>query len=237
MQEKLDINNIKQKIFEKLESSGWGKIFKPFIFSGDFDNILLQLIRLSSDGKRFTPPLKDIFKAFEECPYDKLKVIMVSQDPYQQFGVADGMAFSCGKTKEMQPTLKFILNEVNKTVYNGHPESLDVDLTRWANQGVLLLSTALTTTVNKNGQHYKIWQPFIAYLFDHLTWNTNNLVYIYLGKESKTWSDAVNDNNYKIFVLHPANAAYQTVQTWDCQDLFNATNKFLEKMYNNKINW
>jgi uracil-DNA glycosylase len=237
MQQKLDISEIKQKMFEKLEPSGWGRIFKPFIFSGDFDNIILQLAKLSSDGKRFTPVLKDVFRAFEECPYDKLKVIMVGQDPYPGFGQADGIAFSCSKTNELQPSLKFMLNEVVRTVYSGHPESTDVDLKRWSNQGVLMLNTALTTTINKIGQHYTIWQPFMAYLFDHLTWNTIGLVYIYMGKEAKSWEDAVNDNNYKIFTMHPASGVYQQTQSWDCKDMFNLTNDFLIKNNNTKIIW
>jgi uracil DNA glycosylase len=84
--------------------------------------------------------------------------------------------------------LSFILNEVNKTVYNGHPGSLDPDLTRWSNQGILLLNTALTTTVGKIGQHYVIWKPFMAYIFDHLTWNNSGLVYIYMGKQAQEWA-------------------------------------------------
>ena len=127
------------------------------------------MVKLTNDGKRFTPPLKDIFKAFEECPYDKLKIIIVSQDPYPSFGIADGIAFSCSKTNDIQPNLKFILEEINKTVYDNQIISKDPDLKRWSNQGVLLLNTALTTTIGKSGQHYNIWKPFIAYLFDHLT--------------------------------------------------------------------
>lgn len=237
MQQKLDISEIKQKMFDKLEPSGWGKIFKSFIFSSDFDKMILQLAQLSSDGKRFTPPLKDVLRAFQECPYDDLKVIIVGQDPYPQFGVADGIAFSCSKTNELQPSLKYMLNEVVRTVYSGHPESTDVDLKRWSNQGVLMLNTALTTTVNKIGQHYTIWQPFIAYLFDQLTWHKDGLVYVYMGKEAKSWEDAVNDNNLKIFTAHPASAAYQQLKTWDCKDMFNVTNEFLAKNYNTKIIW
>jgi uracil-DNA glycosylase len=80
MNEKIDLEEIKQKLFTKLEASGWAAILKPFIFSGDFDNILMELVRLSNEGKRFTPPLKQVFRAFEECPYDELKVVVMGQD-------------------------------------------------------------------------------------------------------------------------------------------------------------
>ena len=236
MKQKLDIEEIKQKLFERLEPSGWGRILKPFIFSTDFENIIVQLARLSSDGKRFTPPLKDAFRAFEECPYDQLKVILVGQDPYPQFGVADGIAFSCSKTRDYQPSLSFILDEINRTVYNGHPESIEPDLKRWANQGILMLNTALTTTVNKIGQHYKIWQPFIAYLFDYLTWHNNGLVYVYMGKQAQEWADTVSDNNYKFKVSHPASAAYNN-SSWDSQNVFVEVQKLIEQNYNQKIIW
>jgi uracil DNA glycosylase len=80
MDQKIDLEEIKQKLFNILEPSGWGKILKPFIFSGDFDNILIELVRLSNEGKRFTPTLKQVFRAFEECPYDELKVVVMGQD-------------------------------------------------------------------------------------------------------------------------------------------------------------
>jgi uracil DNA glycosylase len=80
MKQKIDLEEVKQKLFNILEPSGWGTILKPFIFSGDFDNILSQLVKLSNENKRFTPPLKQLFRAFVECPYDDLKVVVMGQD-------------------------------------------------------------------------------------------------------------------------------------------------------------
>ena len=131
MQQKIDIEEIKQKLFDKLDSSGWGRIFKSFIFSSEFDDIITKLWSLSQEDKRFTPPLKQVFRAFEECPYDKLEVVIMGQDPYPQLGVADGIAFSCGNTGKLQPSLRYILDEVNKTVYNNEKISVDLDLKRW----------------------------------------------------------------------------------------------------------
>ena len=237
MKQKLDIEEIKQKMFDKLQPSGWGKVLKSFIFSSEFDKIISQLAELAIDGRRFTPPLKSIFKAFEECPIDQLKVVIVGQDPYPQFGVADGISFSCSNTNELQPSLSYIFNEINRTCYNGHPECTDVNLTRWSNQGILMLNTALTTTIGKSGQHYHIWKPFTAFLFDYLTWNQNGLVYIYLGKEARDWSESVNDYNYKLFASHPASAAYLKSKSWDSQNVFNKTNEIVQKNYNTKLIW
>ena len=80
MNQKLDLEEIKSKLYERLEKSGWNVKLRSFIFSTEFDNIITQLARLAMDGRRFTPPLKQMFRAFEECPVNDLKVIIVGQD-------------------------------------------------------------------------------------------------------------------------------------------------------------
>lgn len=226
MEQKIDIEEIKQKLFEKLEPSGWGRVLKSFIFSSEFDDILTKLWKLSNKDIRFTPPLKQVFRAFEECPYDKLEVIIVGQDPYPQLGVADGIAFSCSNTGKIQPSLRYILDEVNKTVYHGDQYSTDVDLKRWANQGVLLLNTALTTEVGKIGSHYDIWKPFTAYLFDWLNNYNPGLIYVYMGKKAEEWSDLISNTDHKFLVKHPASAAYNGSK-WSSNDVFCKIHKIL----------
>ena len=216
----MDLEEIKQKMFTKLEPSGWDKILKSFIFSSDFDEILSKLWNLSQSDKRFTPPLKQVFRAFEECPYDKLQVVIVGQDPYPQLGVADGISFSCSNTGKLQPSLKFIFEEIERTVYQGYPTHQDVDLKRWSKQGILMLNTALTVEVDKIGSHYDIWKKFTAYLLDWLNTHQSGLVYLYMGKRAQEWSELTDDNtNIKYFVKHPASAAYSGSK-WDSDNVF-----------------
>ena len=236
MKEKLNIEDIKQKIFDKLIPSGWGQKLKPFIFSGDFDNILMHLHRLSIQNKKFTPTIKDLFRAFEECPYDKLKVIMVGQEPYLNIGSSDGLAFSCSNNPRIETSLKFILDEVNKTVYGGHAVSIDPDLKRWSNQGILLLNTSLTSQICKSGQHYEIWKPFMAYLFDLLNHNKNELIYLYIGKKAQKWVDSI-DNGYKFLVTHPINPASINTRKWNSDDVFLKTQLLVKEHYNTDIIW
>lgn len=231
-----DIEEIKQKLFEKLEPSGWGRILKSFIFSSEFTDILSELYRQSVSDKRFTPPLKQVFRAFEECPYDKLKVIFIGQDPYPQLGVADGISFSCSNTNKLQPSLRYILGEVNRTTYNGNEVSTDVDLTRWANQGILMLNTALTTEVSKIGAHYEIWRPFTAYLLDWLNNYNPGLIYVYMGKKAEEWSVLTNDNNHKLTVKHPASAAYSGSK-WDSDNLFIKISTIVTNTTGDIITW
>ena len=237
MKATLNIDNIKNKLYKKLIPSGWARILKGFIYSAEFEKIIRELAKQTGEGKRFTPILKDMFRAFEECPYNRLKVIVVGQDPYPTSGVADGIAFSCKNTPNLQPSIRYILTAINDTVYEGNATSSDKDLTRWANQGVLLLNTALTTTVGKSGQHFKIWQPFCAYLFDWLNWYNPGIVYIYTGKKAEEWRDSISDNNYKLITTHPASAAYNKQQQWECNNVFNEVNRILYNVYGSKIIW
>jgi uracil-DNA glycosylase len=219
----MDLQEIKQKLFNKFAINGWDKVFRSFVYSTDFDDIITKLWELSNDNKKFTPPLKQVFRAFEECPYDNLQVVIIGQDPYPQLGVADGISFSCSNTNKLQPSLRFILEEVNRTVYNNEVIIEDLDLKIWSNQGILMLNTALTTEVGNIGSHYDIWRPFTTYLLDWLNINKSELVYVYMGKKAEEWSSMTDDTNIKYFVKHPASAAYNGSK-WDSKDLFNKIN-------------
>jgi uracil-DNA glycosylase len=230
----MDLEEIKQKMFEKLKPNGWDKILKSFIFSSEFDDILTKLWTLSESDKRFTPPLKQVFRAFEECPYHELKIVMIGQDPYPQLGVADGIAFSCGNTLTEQPSLRFLFNGVEENY--PHRYERNCDLTRWSNQGILMLNTALTTEVGQIGGHYDIWKPFTAYLLDTLNNHNKGLIYVYMGKKAEDWSNLTNDNNYRFYVKHPASAAYNGSK-WDCDDIFNKISVLVKENYNQTITW
>jgi uracil-DNA glycosylase len=219
----MNLQEIKQKLFNKFAINGWDKVFRSFVFSSDFDDIITKLWDLSNDNKKFTPPLKQVFRAFEECPYDNLQVVIIGQDPYPQLGVADGISFSCSNTNKLQPSLRFILEEVNRTVYDNEVIIEDLDLKIWSNQGVLMLNTALTTEVGNIGSHYDIWRPFTTYLLDWLNINKSELIYVYMGKKAEEWSSMTDDTNIKYFVKHPASAAYNGSK-WDSKDLFNKIN-------------
>lgn len=235
----VDIQQVQEKLVDKLRQSGWADKLKAFVMTDDFADILIKLKNMRDEDKRFTPPLKDVFTAFEKCPYKDLKVVIIGQDPYPQLGVADGMAFSCSKTMALQPSLKYLLEAVEDTVYGGFPTQEDPDLSRWAKQGVLLLNTALTVEVGKIGSHYDLWQPFITYVIDILSWNNPGLIWVFMGKKAQELESLVASNHYKFEVSHPASAAYQKASKWECEDVFNKINTILEQ--NNgpefKIQW
>jgi uracil-DNA glycosylase len=232
----MNTEEYKQKIFERLETSGWGEVLKPFIFSLEFEKILITLYNFTKIDKRFTPSFKDMFRAFEECPYSDLKLIIVNNEPYNQINMADGISFSCSKMIKPHPILKFILEDINTTVYSGHSVSIDKDLKRWSNQGILMLNTSLTAEINKPNQHHEIWKPFIAYLFDYFNNYNKKVVYIYMGKIAQEWSEYV-ENDYKIFISHPASAAYTKQLIWNSNNTFLKVQQLVAEIYGYVIKW
>lgn len=226
MTEQVNLEEIKLKLIEKLKPSGWANKLKGFVQSSDFNKILEVLYKLKVEGKRFTPPLKQVFRAFEECPHDKLKVIIIGQDPYPHLGVADGLAFSCGNTKKLQPSLKIIFDAVNETVHGNVSVEYDPDLTRWANQGVLLLNSALTCQIDKVGSHYSIWKDFIVYAMDMLNYTDTGLTFVLMGKQAQELEGLIGDHHYIIKTAHPASAGYSGTK-WDCKNMFNEINKII----------
>ena len=233
MTKQIDLEEIKSKIIEKLEPSGWASKLRGFIKSSDFDKILNILYNLREEGKRFTPPLKHVFTAFEKCPVKGLRVVVIGQDPYPYIHVADGMAFSCSITKKAQPSLRFIFETIDKT------KDHDPDLTRWADQGVLLLNSALTCEIDKVGSHAAIWKDFIAYVIDMLNFTDSGLVFILLGSKAQELEPLIGPNHYILKASHPASAAHNGTYVWDCKDIWNETNRLLEGNYGKqlKIDW
>lgn len=228
MTQEINLEEIKCKLIEKLISSGWSTKLRGFMQSSDFDQILETLYQQREQGKRFTPPLKHVFRAFEECSEKDLKVIIIGQDPYPSMNVADGMAFSCSLTGKPQPSLKFIFQEIERTVYQDWPTYQDPDLKRWANQGVLLINTALTCEIDKVGSHYNIWNDFIMYLLDMLNLTKSGLIFILLGAKAQELEAVLGQNHYVLKASHPASAAYNGGK-WDCNDVFNKANEILKQ--------
>lgn len=232
----INLEDVKLKLYERLKPSGWADKLKTFIMSRDFDKILNTLLAEAKANNRFTPPIKNIFSAFEECPYKDLKVVMIGQDPYPQIGVSNGIAFDCSNTGRIQPSMKFMFKELEDTVYSDGYK-WDPSLKRWSEQGVLLLNTAFTTTIDKVGTHYGLWQPFMAFLLDLLTFHNPGLIYVFMGKVAQRWMESIPDNNWKITASHPASAAHSQLEKWDSGNLFNRVNQLLKENNNEKIIW
>lgn len=233
----VNLQEVKLKLYSKLESSKWSDKLKAFLLGSETDKILDILLKESRDGKRFTPPLRYVFRAFEECPFDTVNVVIIGQDPYPQLETADGLAFSCSLKEKPEVSLLHILKAIKESVPVEFQESNPTnDLTRWSKQGVLLLNSAFTTTIGKPGTHQLLWRPFIVNVLDSLIWNKPDVIYVFLGKKAQEYADLVPDTNCKILIEHPAAASYKG-SVWNYGDMFNKVNNGLEKLGKPKIKW
>jgi uracil-DNA glycosylase len=116
-------------------------------------------------------------------------------------------------------------------------KDMNPDLVTWSNQGILLMNTSLTTEINKIGKHFDIWKAFTQYLIDMLNANGKPLVWVFLGKKAQEYSDLVDDSHIKLYASHPASAAYQKEQMWNCDDVFNQINVSLLKLEYPQVKW
>ena len=229
-----DLNaNIKKhrdNFIKKLNESGWKSLI-PFIESDKFGQIVTMLYNHTLDGNRFTPKFRDTMNAFIECPHNKLNVVFVGQDPYPQQDVADGVSFSCSYTKKEQPSLRYIFDELQ----NQYPDAdRNPDLRKWANQGVLMLNTAMTVQIGKIGSHYNIWVDWTRFLFNELN-KRDDLIIVLLGKKAEAWELSLS-NNIIYKVPHPASAAYKGGK-WNSKELFKKINDKLLEQEKSLIVW
>lgn len=165
--------------------------------------------------KSFTsvcPISKDVFKAFEACPYSNLKVVVIGQDCYPDIRngipVATGIAFANRKgtpEQEYSPSLNVLMESFIDFSVPHSFITFDPSLEEISSQGVLLINTALTCEVNKPGSHMLLWKPFIKQLLANLSSHNTGIVYVLLGSEAQSLKDYIDGRyNYILCDKHPA---------------------------------
>lgn len=158
--------------------------------------------------KPLCPAQSDVFRAFELCSLNDLKVVMLGQDPYPQKGVATGVLF--GNRKEVdEDNLSPSLNVVKEAAINFEVPhyciTFDNSLESWSKQGILMINSALTVEMNRIGSHVMLWRPFIAKLLKNLSEYNTAIVYVLFGRQAQTFKPYINDRfNHIIEIEHPA---------------------------------
>lgn len=185
------------------------------------------------------PNMSDIFKAFNICDYNNLKVVMIGQDPYPQYGVATGILFgnkSSTPENKLSPSLQVIKEAVINYELPHNCINFDNTLESWAKQGILMLNSALTVEINKVGSHTMIWRPFIICLLKHLSEKCPGLVYVLFGEQASTFESYINKNSNTIIkVKHPAYYARNKEKL--PYSLFVDINNLINNKFNYNIEW
>ena len=173
-------------------------------FSKDYFIRLTDFVRKEYHETTVYPPGKLIFNAFNLCPFDKVKVVIIGQDPYHGPGQAHGLCFSVNDGIQPPPSLVNIFKEINSDL--GKPIPQSGNLTRWAEQGVLLLNATLTVRAHQAGSHQKRgWEEFTDAVIRKLAEEKSNLVFILWGSYAQKKGAFIDRNKHLVLTsVHPS---------------------------------
>ena len=184
------------------------------------------------------PNIKDVFKAFKLCPYNKCRVIFVGQDPYPQRGVAQGVLFgnsSDTPENKLSPSLQVIKESVINFEIPHNLITFDPTLESWAKQGILMINSALTTEVGKIGVHMMKWRPFIIAFLKQMSMINPGIIYVLFGSQAQILEPYINKNNYVLKIEHPAYFARTNKKM--PYHIWKDINKILYDLYGERIEW
>lgn len=199
------------------------------------DEIIQFIKNQHNSGVEIYPDFDNIFKAFELCTFDKLKVAIIGQDPYHGEGQAHGLAFSVPEGIDMPPSLKNIFKELAEDLNT--PMPMNGNLERWAKQGVLLMNSVLTVKKDQAGSHRNIgWEKITDQIIYTISTKKNNMVFILWGNYAKEKEQLINKENHLILTAaHPSPlSAYKGF--FGCRH-FSKTNAYLRSKEIGEIVW
>lgn len=179
-------------------------------FDKEYFKSLTDFVRQEYRSTTVYPPGSYIFNAFEHCPFDKVKVVILGQDPYHEPGQAHGLSFSVQDGIPYPPSLVNIFKELESDL--GKPMPSSGNLLRWADQGVLLLNATLTVRAHLAGSHQnRGWETFTDAVIHKLADNRSHLVYILWGSYAQKKGAFIDaSHNLVIKSAHPSPlAAYR----------------------------
>ncbi|MBM6865476.1 uracil-DNA glycosylase [Bacteroides caecigallinarum] len=181
----------------------WKEALMPE-FSKDYFIRLTDFVRKEYHETTVYPPGKLIFNAFNLCPFDKVKVVIIGQDPYHGPGQAHGLCFSVNDGVQPPPSLVNIFKEINNDL--GKPIPQSGNLTRWAEQGVLLLNATLTVRAHQAGSHQRQgWEEFTDAVIRKLAEEKSNLVFILWGSYAQKKGAFIDRNKHLVLTsVHPS---------------------------------
>lgn len=217
---------------------GWMMLLQPLLEKHEHT---LQAIFRDDPSINIFPETHSIFRAFKIFDRDQLRVVILGQDPYINSGEADGLCFSVGsagtvgtetcKTK-MPPSLRNIFKELHRCYSS---KRTDTCLKDWAEQGVLLLNTALTVTSGQSGSHTRYWRDFTRDLMAQIGEQSRHVVFLLWGAHAQSFERYIDTtNNLVLKHTHPSPLSRKPFVG---NDHFLLTNRYLETTGRDPITW
>ena len=218
----------------KIESS-WKAALEDEFSKAYFEELTAFVKKEYLEGKVYPAP-KNIFRAFDLCPFDKVKVVILGQDPYHGEGQANGLSFAVENGVRLPPSLLNIFKEIEGDL--GKPLAhTDGDLSRWAEQGVLLLNATLTVRAHTPGSHQdKGWEQFTDAVIRTLSEKRENLVFILWGNYAKA-KGAHIDRSKHLVIESPHPSPFSAYSGFFGSKPFSKANEYLIEHGETPIDW
>lgn len=218
----------------KIEES-WKEVLKEEFKKEYFLHITTFIKTEKAAGKIIYPPGALMFNAFEKTPFDKVKIVLLGQDPYHNPGQAQGLSFSVPKGITKPPSLINIFKEL-QTDLGIHP-AIDGDLTKWAEQGILLLNASLTVRKNEPASHSKIgWIEFTDAVIRKISQEKKGIVFLLWGKFAQDKQSLIDETKHHVLkAAHPSPFSADK-GFFGCKH-FSKTNDFLMQQGLEPIDW
>lgn len=217
----------------RIEKS-WKKVLQPE-FDKPYFADLVQFVRTAYAKGKIFPPAPLIFNAFDQCPFDDVKVVIIGQDPYHGPGQAHGLCFSVNDGVAFPPSLINIFKEIERDL--GIPFPNSGNLIRWANQGVLLLNATLTVQAHQAGSHQgKGWETFTDAVIKILAEEKSDLVFMLWGAYAQQKGAYIDSRRHLVLkTVHPSPLSAH--RGFIGCGHFSAANEFLRTKGMQEIKW
>ncbi|MFA5792578.1 MAG: uracil-DNA glycosylase [Candidatus Gracilibacteria bacterium] len=196
---------------------------------------LTEFVRKEYIGKKVYPSPQNIFRAFELCPFEKVRVVILGQDPYHGVGQANGLCFSVNDSVSLPPSLQNIFKEMHEDL--AMPIRKIGNLDDWARQGVLLLNATLTVRAGQAGSHQKKgWEEFTDSVVALLNQKKEHLVFLLWGNYAKEKGKMIDTTRHLVLTApHPSPfSAYSGF--FGCKH-FSKANEYLERCGEGSVKW
>jgi len=183
--------------------AGWkAKLSREF--EKEYFAVLTEFVRQEYRNEQVFPPGNKIFNAFDLCPFDSVRVVIIGQDPYHNYGQAHGLCFSVNDGTEFPPSLVNIFKELNRDL--GVPVPKSGNLERWARQGVLLLNAILTVRAHQALSHQnRGWERFTDAAISVLNRDRENLVFMLWGAYAQNKGASIDNTRHLVLkTVHPS---------------------------------
>lgn len=205
-------------------------------FEKPYFTTLVEFVKSEYTSNTVYPPGKLIFNAFDKCPFEDTKVVILGQDPYHGVNQANGLSFSVNDGVASPPSLQNIFKEIRDDL--GIPVPKSGNLERWANQGVLLLNSTLTVRASEAGSHQKKgWETFTDAVIKCISEQKQDVVFLLWGKYAQDKGAVIDGSKHLILkAKHPSPMA-ANYGGWFGTKHFSQTNDYLISKGLNPIEW